>query len=574
MDNSVEPQDRIRKNSNNYNQNSSTANNSSSNNNIRPSVSDYRTAAQGSSIGGAHVFNYGSSSSLGKRNGQGGGNFNDSLDTTTPTDREGLRRDSSDGAEFSQNFGRESLVDNLLLSFDRLGQDLRLDSGVNQFFQGTHDHDIEADYEDEEDETELMYNDAEEEGPSRYTTRVYSPTPTGRKRSSSSGGTPSYTTAYNDIRSARGFGSIDYGRRDDFRPYLDAEKRGQGSPSESRRGTVTDRVNDFAMDVYDDAAPTPTVSSRSRMRTPPSHTVLSGANSSRVERRRSTKSVKSVRRMRDDLMDDPLALPPLPMYDISVSPLPPTAPLNKATTRPGFFRRVFGGSGTKAPTASSIQNSTISISANNNSSTHVDVIPVVSTPINRSTVVSPETAPRPPISNPVTPAVAKKSSGFFRRRKKSVSDFDANPMPRIPHHVQQPSETEADTTSPVTSLRTVMNPYLNSTLPPIDANLATPSDQHSRIASRSNSTRGDIPYDTSKYNAVASSPSSRQPDNLSKRPTIRTVASADLQKSKMYTNERASISLEHMSLTNDGKGKDLSGRAGRLQNQHDNFPEF
>ncbi len=134
--------------------------------------------------------------------------------------------------------------------------------------------------------------------------------------------------------------------------------------------------------------------------------------------------------------------------------------------RQGFFRRVFGSSrnvllSTPEARSTPIDSARESIrgeSRNGFSSPHK----LSKAPPNENTP--------PPAKENVPPTLTKKPSSFFRRRKKSVSI--QNQAPLIPLHLQPhvkpeslPSGSEERPSSPVSSLREVMNPFLNSATP-------------------------------------------------------------------------------------------------------------
>ena len=120
--------------------------------------------------------------------------------------------------------------------------------------------------------------------------------------------------------------------------------------------------------------------------------------------------------------------------------------------RPGFFRRVFGSSrnDTHSAQTQSTKNTTRSAS--------------------REGFVSVQTASKPnPLADPshsnsseVQPPLVKKPSSFFRRRKKSVSEH--MPPPTLPPQLypHAPPLGESGQRSPTSSLRQVMNPYLDN----------------------------------------------------------------------------------------------------------------
>lgn len=251
-----------------------------------------------------------------------------------------------------------------------------------------------------------------------------------------------------------------------------------------------------------DAAPTPTVPAgpRSRDRSPgfppqPAHAppTIPRKASDKSSKSHTNRRNKGGERNRDtsvetgndhrDTRCDSQQIPSIPAFIISrnSSPArtrPETPPMgakqssgvqvpDQPKERPGFFRRVFGSSrnASVSPTDSrstQVQSSHDSIRAdsrNGFSSPHKLSKP----PPNDSTAHPPK--------EQGTPLLAKKPSSFFRRRKRSISESDASPF--VPLHLQphfkadpNPASTDqAIESSPVSSLREVMNPYLSSAVP-------------------------------------------------------------------------------------------------------------
>ncbi|KZF24576.1 hypothetical protein L228DRAFT_99545 [Xylona heveae TC161] len=168
----------------------------------------------------------------------------------------------------------------------------------------------------------------------------------------------------------------------------------------------------------------------------------------------------------DELMVPTVLDPPAPSPTISFhkqSPVAvPPASTPPAKSRPGFFRRVFGSSKT-----SPLQR--------NMSAPQLPPVGLLSQsrsrPGSQGKVESPASQPSPApraISDENTPITArtqpstlnKKPSSFFRRRKRSISVQNAPPV--VPSLLQPPSFTDQaiPDPSPVSSLRTAMNPYL------------------------------------------------------------------------------------------------------------------
>lgn len=130
--------------------------------------------------------------------------------------------------------------------------------------------------------------------------------------------------------------------------------------------------------------------------------------------------------------------------------------------RPGFFRRVFGSS-------RSYQSPTTEASSGQPQPSR-DSIRAES----RGSFASPHKLSKahlnddgsPSLKENIPPTLAKKPSSFFRRRKKSISG--SNPPPGMPAYLKahgkpdlaKPPTDRRPESSPVSSLREVMNPYL------------------------------------------------------------------------------------------------------------------
>jgi hypothetical protein len=129
--------------------------------------------------------------------------------------------------------------------------------------------------------------------------------------------------------------------------------------------------------------------------------------------------------------------------------------------RPGFFRRVFGSGKAASP-------SPADSSSNMNELSYLQ-----ENEVKDSTGATANLKPRkeqPPKSSAGAPTkrdgppqVVKQKSSFFRRRKKSVTDSNVPPPIVLPQeiapHIMDSMKPEP---SPVSSLRQVMNPYLDS----------------------------------------------------------------------------------------------------------------
>ena len=134
-------------------------------------------------------------------------------------------------------------------------------------------------------------------------------------------------------------------------------------------------------------------------------------------------------------------------------------PKGQPKDRPGFFRRVFG-------------------SSKNNASTHMELLsqnqhPQPGARANSQGGYTPPEKPIrsvPPqhVKENVPPALVKKPSSFFRRRKKSVSEHTPPVLPLhlYSHYANDSNDGSTDraleTSSSVSSLRKIMTPYLNN----------------------------------------------------------------------------------------------------------------
>ncbi|KIW11158.1 hypothetical protein PV08_10458 [Exophiala spinifera] len=134
-----------------------------------------------------------------------------------------------------------------------------------------------------------------------------------------------------------------------------------------------------------------------------------------------------------------------------------------STPRPGFFRRVFGSS--KYP-------SVHSESHGHTPTTLAKQHPGRATPV-QDEPLYPTTPPNRLVQRPVRrtsielsankenqPIVAKKTSAFFRRRKKSISNSIPPPLPLTLDAELKAEPDQTGGLSPVSSLRAFMDPYL------------------------------------------------------------------------------------------------------------------
>lgn len=187
-------------------------------------------------------------------------------------------------------------------------------------------------------------------------------------------------------------------------------------------------------------------------------------------------------------------------YEKAKEPVhPPSAVLTSAVSQakerqPGFFRRMFGG-GSKnsvanldqssiaasSPTGSSLNSPAVFAAANsmtsNSNSNSNSVIPTPQPPVASSSQNTKSSSNPPSRQTNSSHGLQKKPSGFFRRRKKSISVANAE-APPLPHSLPPamippaslppapPKRLEIMAPrlqpSPVTSLRKAMDPYLKA----------------------------------------------------------------------------------------------------------------
>ncbi|KAF2278413.1 uncharacterized protein EI97DRAFT_394795 [Westerdykella ornata] len=159
----------------------------------------------------------------------------------------------------------------------------------------------------------------------------------------------------------------------------------------------------------------------------------------------------------------------------------PSTPVATPKEKPGFFRRVFGGSSkNQAQVSSSSNNYSNKAQADASpasahhrgldaSSKHSQPRPQT-TPNGSHHIASQlKSLPQPPQTATSTqreaapPTLAKKHSSFFRRRKKSTSESN-KPLPIMALDFRPPTQEKIPPPAPspgISSLRQVMNPYLD-----------------------------------------------------------------------------------------------------------------
>lgn len=201
---------------------------------------------------------------------------------------------------------------------------------------------------------------------------------------------------------------------------------------------------------------------------------------------------------------DPPAPSPTVSYNKPSFP-PPEPPAAKE--RPGFFRRMFGS---KAPASDQDKSESPSLEPSDSKS---------------STASTANHTGRQPQKNAAktgAPAregprqVVNKKSSFFRRRKKSVVDSAPPPPIVIPQDIgPRPFETKAEP-SPVSSLRKVMDPYLDESSAPSQDTKDRPS---SEPAKENISQKAPLPQKQKRGSALA--PSGSRPAYSRSQPASR-----------------------------------------------------
>lgn len=327
-------------------------------------------------------------------------------------------RDSHDLSLSPSGRGRESLLDNLLLSFDKIG-----DGSLGPFDHSPYFSNIDE-VDDDADSASNYSRDQQAD----YHAHAHTHAP-----ADGGGGGGAYRS--------RGPGAdhgVGAGAGDSYGVAYDAGGRDTRS-----RGRALSSSHGYPYEFYD-AAPAPSIRSGPRNRSP------SPPRSPRLVRRPSNKSLKSLRSRDQHLQfDDPITLPPLPAFANPPPPAPSTAmgsSTKSSGSKPGFFRRVFGGG--------------------SSSSSSANAKPPPAAPA----APAPAAAPAQPAPTETPQSVITKKASFFRRRKKSVSDaVNAPPLPGpVKVDLEQPvgpPPTIGSTpamSSPTVSLRAAMNPYLNN----------------------------------------------------------------------------------------------------------------
>jgi hypothetical protein len=441
------------------------------------------------------------------------------LDDSTPIDRTNndakqlVDRDSHDLSLSPRQITRDSLVDNMLLSLDQLSFDQHFDTSLSHedlelypnFSEGSHLTDsgrlrglghqqsYSSDY-DNADDARQPSNQFSHGRRSNSSSNIQY----GGGKALHNGAGSRGMSSYGQLRS-RGRGSKDSSTNSFDMGYPHLTGAHSWADGFNRRSSSVDRTHGLAIDVgraqsgrrrdsYEyDAAPTPTVPGgprRYRPISPQESDALTPTGPRAPERNRSTLSAKVPPRTRPEtavsnaakygLHDNSRELPPLPAFN--KEPAHTTAKLQETTSRacaqpstpanhrPGFFRRVFGSSknsigNTADASAQAVIPAAETPERSNGKPQHIATQMKTQplNPSNRQQNTRPKDQPA---------QLQKKPSSFFRRRKKSVSDQVPMPTSFVPEppkvHVDEEFYPPKIPHSPVSSLRQIMNPYLES----------------------------------------------------------------------------------------------------------------
>ena len=138
---------------------------------------------------------------------------------------------------------------------------------------------------------------------------------------------------------------------------------------------------------------------------------------------------------------------------------PPSRLREHAKERPGFFRRVFMSS--RNNNASVNESPPQPYSSRNSVRDENHITPAPSKLSKAGSSGAPSLLPK----EATPPTLAKKSSSFFRRRKRSISENVLAPRPiPVPHPDLRPPDPILKDSPSVSSLRELMNPYLSSSV--------------------------------------------------------------------------------------------------------------
>lgn len=210
---------------------------------------------------------------------------------------------------------------------------------------------------------------------------------------------------------------------------------------------------------------------------------------------------------------------PVPVHAQPAAASPVSQPSKEK--QPGFFRRMFGGGSKTSSVVASLDQSAVSTNSPTIPSVVSPASPAPANTMNNTSItttagnITPHQAPPAATpsqanksnSNPPSRqtnsshGLQKKPSGFFRRRKKSVSvaTVEAPPLPpslppSLPPPILPPADlglappkpietlTPRPVPSPVTSLRKAMDPYLKASEPATPSGRASPSSHRDDLA--------------------------------------------------------------------------------------------
>ncbi|KAF2738039.1 Sec7 domain-containing protein [Polyplosphaeria fusca] len=285
-------------------------------------------------------------------------------------------------------------------------------------------------------------------------------------------------------------------------------------------------------------------------------------------------------------------LPPIPAFQDPPAPSPtvamrkhmlssPSTPTTITTPKekPGFFRRVFGGGSSK-------NQPQLSNSSTNSNSSYQEASPSSShhrandpnaidaharprtTPSNSNHIASQlKSFPRAPQTAVSTqqanrqapqPTLAKKHSSFFRRRKKSVSENTKPPVMALEFTAPKADMVPAQPSPGVSSLRKVMNPYLDD--------LGSPADRY--YDSREHQSNGQAGANGAQLNGFSPGYKPHQ------AATVRTVKPGSRETNNTPPSSRGSQLKATKSLSNNSpklKLKLKHGRTGLANPNDDSF---
>ncbi|KAH3906493.1 hypothetical protein HBH56_204660 [Parastagonospora nodorum] len=263
---------------------------------------------------------------------------------------------------------------------------------------------------------------------------------------------------------------------------------------------------------------------------------------------------------------DPSA--PSPSVNTRKGLFPPQTPVATPKERPGFFRRVFGGSSSRSqPPLSNASSASYALPMESPAlvkQTLPDIDSIYSqtrprtTPNNNSHIANQLKATpknqqagsqsQKDTQSSVPPALAKKPSSFFRRRKKSISENSKPPVMALDFTPPHKPIIPAQPSPGVSSLRKVMNPYLN------DGTRAGEQAQQENVA---NGERGH-----------GFSPGYRP----HKDATVRTVKTASRDDEKTFPSSRSNQAMStHLPSADSPKKKLMAKKKSSPMPQEDTF---